>query len=92
MDQMKSAYSNTQMLDRLFNQASTNSTGSTKKRSAKGRDLAGSSALALAKGNSQGPQADFMPSSATSATAFYAASKQAQQQANNQQKFSNYQL
>ena len=52
MDQMKSAYSNTQMLDRLFNQASTNSTGSTKKRSAKGRDLAGSSALALAKGNS----------------------------------------
>jgi len=34
---------------------------------------------------------DFMPSSATSATAFYAATKQAQNQSNGQM-FSNYQL
>ena len=83
---MKSAYSNTQILDRLFNQNSTNSTGSNKKRSVKGQN-AGNSAVALPKGSNA--PADFMPSSATSATAFYAATKQAAQQS---QKFSNYQL
>ena len=51
--------------------------------------MAGNSAVALAKGSA--PTGDFMPSSATSATAFYAASKQAAQQ-QSQQKFSNYQL
>ena len=39
--------------------------------------MAGNSAVALAKGSA--PTGDFMPSSATSATAFYAASKQAAQ-------------
>ena len=52
--------------------------------------MAGNSAVALAKGSA--PTGDFMPSSATSATAFYAASKQAAQQQQSQQKFSNYQL
>ena len=76
----------------MFNQNSNTSTGSNKKRSAKGAPNNGNSAVALAKGaGGNAPTAgDFMPSSATSATAFYAASKQAAQQS--QQKFSNYQL
>ena len=87
IDQMKNAYANTQMLDRLFNQGSvvgnanqppqtTHVTGTQRKRSSKGSLAASTAALSKAPVHTN---SDFMPSSATSATAFYAASKQAQQ-------------
>lgn len=85
IDQMKNAYSNTQMLDRLFNNGSGNAnqppqtthvTGTQRKRSSKGSLAASTAALSKAPVHTN---SDFMPSSATSATAFYAASKQAQQ-------------
>lgn len=100
-EQMKNAYSNTQMLDRLFNQNSVQSgppqtthvTATQRKRSSKGNASLAASTAALSKGPGH-TNTDFMPSSATSATAFYAASKQAQQNqgANSSQAFSNYQI
>ena len=51
LDQMKSAYANTQILDRLFNQNSvpTNNPGSTKKRTTAKVPGGNASAVVLAK-------------------------------------------
>ena len=73
VDQMKNAYNNSQMLDRLFLQGEQRRLGSSKKQSVKGQSLAASTANIPM--SNQPNTADFMPTSATSATAFYAASK-----------------
>ena len=89
---MKGAYTNTQILDRLFNQNVQNQQQPSK---GKRQGAKGSSAIAIGKASGQMQNvpstSDFMPSSATSATAFYAAQKQAQAaQQSNSQMFSNY--